>query len=68
MREIKVFECNTEEVPLREIKEKTIFVCLDHLKRLGPETWFVCQGIYNEKGLFWDKIEAIKYARLLGES
>lgn len=74
-KQVVIYDCDYLDIPLQDMPaEGHLMVCLDPKKRLKPNpyTWAVlrttCDDGYSPAhalGLFWDKEEAIFYAKAL---
>ncbi len=66
---IKIFDRDYLDIPLFELSVGDIVVSHDPQKRLGAITWsvvLVISGQFPEaRGLFWEKNDAVNYARTL---
>lgn len=64
------YDCNYLDIPLQDLPESHVIVCLDPQHRLGRDkTWAVVKTANNPResppkalGLFWDKGLAEKFA------
>lgn len=63
-----VFEKEWLDIPIQDYPKGNICICHDPQKRLGDRTWSVVLVEDSDAdppsalGLFWDLIEAIRYA------
>jgi len=69
--EYVLFETDWLDIPLRDLPVGDLVICYDPQNRLGKRdgkiTWAVVRVIDRESppeplGLFWDKVEAVRYA------
>lgn len=73
MSEYLVFNSNYLDIPLQDIPENHVIICLDPQHRLVKDkTWAVVRTAHNPSdtppealGLFWDKGMAEKFAEAM---
>lgn len=73
-KQIVIYDCDYLDIPFQDMPAKGhLMVCLDPQKRIQPDTWAVLITTCDNGelspaqalGLFWDKEEAIFYAKAL---
>lgn len=61
-----IFEKKFNDIPEQDLPVGNILICFDSLERLRKNTWCVVKintdDRYIPLGLFWEKIDAIRFA------